>query len=169
MARSLNRLRWLRRSIVGAKRAVNVRVWGMDIHPTATFSLSARFDRTHPRGVHVGARSYVALEVIVLSHDMTRGKKTDTRIGEDCFVGAGSILLPGVTIGDGSIVAAGAVVTRDVPPRCIVAGSPARVIRSGITTGPYGRLLDRGTDERAGTAGDAGGTAGDAGTVVQLP
>ncbi|WP_305037222.1 DapH/DapD/GlmU-related protein [Kineococcus sp. TRM81007] len=141
MPRSLNQLRWLRKGIVGVKRAVNVHVWGMDIHPTATFSLSARFDRTHPQGIHIGERSYVALEAIVLAHDMTRAKKTHTRIGRHCFVGAGSIVLPGVTIGDGSIVAAGAVVTKDVPPASIVAGSPARVIRSDIVVGPYGRLV----------------------------
>jgi acetyltransferase-like isoleucine patch superfamily enzyme len=138
--RSLNKLRWLRRSLVGTKRLVYTRVWGMDIHPTATFSLSAKFDKTFPRGIHVGERSYVALEAIVLAHDMTRAKKTHTRIGRHCFVGAGAIVLPGVTVGDGSIVAAGAVVTRDVPPGSIVAGSPAKVIRSGITVGPYGRL-----------------------------
>lgn len=138
--RSLNKLRWLRRSLVGTKRLVFTRVWGMDIHPTATFSLSAKFDKTFPKGIHVGERSYVALEAIVLAHDMTRAKKTHTRIGRNCFIGAGAILLPGVTIGDGSIVAAGAVVTKDVPPASIVAGSPATVIRSGITVGPYGRL-----------------------------
>lgn len=141
MPRSLNRLRWLRKGIVGTKRFVNVRFWGMDIHPTATFSLSAKFDRTFPRGIHVGERSYVALEAIILAHDMTRGKKVHTRIGRHCFIGAGSIVLPGVTIGDESIVAAGAVVTKDVPPRSIVAGSPARVIRSDISVGPYGRLV----------------------------
>ena len=122
------------------KRAVYVHVWGMDIHPTATFSLSAHFDRTHPQGIHVGERSYVALRSIVLAHDMTRAKRAHTRIGRHCFIGAGAVLLPGVSIGDGSIVAAGAVVTRDVPPRSIVAGSPARVVREGIDVGPYGRL-----------------------------
>ena len=121
---SLNQLRLLRRGIVGARRLVYTRLWGMDIHPSATFSLSARFDRTYPRGVHVGAETYVALESIILCHDMTRGLYLDTRIGRHCFIGAGSIILPGVTVGDGSIVAAGAVVTRDVPPRSIVAGSP---------------------------------------------
>lgn len=48
-------------------------------------------------------------------------------IGDDCWIGAGAILLPGVTIGNGSIVAAGAVVTRDVPPGVLVAGVPAIV------------------------------------------
>jgi acetyltransferase-like isoleucine patch superfamily enzyme len=51
-------------------------------------------------------------------------------IEDDCWLASGSIILAGVTLGKGSIVAAGAVVTKDVPPYSIVAGSPARVIRS---------------------------------------
>jgi acetyltransferase-like isoleucine patch superfamily enzyme len=46
-----------------------------------------------------------------------------------CDVGVGAIILPGVTVGRGAQVGAGAVVTRDVPPFAIVAGNPARVIR----------------------------------------
>jgi len=51
-------------------------------------------------------------------------------IGDDVWIGIRVIVLPGVQVGDGAILAAGAVVTRDVPPRAIVAGNPARVIRS---------------------------------------
>ncbi len=140
--RSLNRLLWLRRALVRAKWLVYTRVWGMDIDPTATFSLSARFDRTYPRGIHVGAESYIAFEAAILAHDMTRGLYLHTRIGRRCFIGARSMILPGVTIGDGSIIGSGSVVTRDVPPRSVVAGNPARVIRSGIEVGCYGRFSD---------------------------
>ena len=51
------------------------------------------------------------------------------RIGKNVWVGANAVILPGVTIGDGAIVAAGAVVNRDVPENTIVGGVPARVIR----------------------------------------
>ena len=47
-----------------------------------------------------------------------------------CFVGAGAILLPGIRVGRGSFVAAGSVVTEDVPPGTLVAGVPARVVRA---------------------------------------
>lgn len=50
-------------------------------------------------------------------------------IGEDCWFGAGAMVMPGVTIGDRVVVAAGAVVTRDVPSDCLVAGVPAEVKR----------------------------------------
>jgi acetyltransferase-like isoleucine patch superfamily enzyme len=52
-----------------------------------------------------------------------------TLIGNDVWIGANAIILPGVTIGDGAIIAAGSVVSRDVPPYAIVGGVPARVIR----------------------------------------
>ena len=51
------------------------------------------------------------------------------RIGRNCWLGAGVVVLPGVTIGDNAVVAAGSVVIRDVPPDTLVAGNPARVIR----------------------------------------
>jgi maltose O-acetyltransferase len=50
-------------------------------------------------------------------------------IGKDCWIGASAIILGGVTIGDGSVVGAGSVVTKDVPPRVVVAGAPATIIR----------------------------------------
>ena len=52
------------------------------------------------------------------------------RIGNEVWIGANAVVLPGVTIGDGSIVAAGAVVSCDVPDNVVVAGVPARVIRA---------------------------------------
>lgn len=116
------------------------KVWGMDIHPTTKFSMSIRLDKTHPKGVHIGKATYIAFDVAVLTHDRTRGIYRDTRIGQNCFIGARSIILPGVTIGDNCVIGSGAVVTRDVPDRCIAAGNPAKVIRQDIRVGPYGRF-----------------------------
>ncbi len=50
-------------------------------------------------------------------------------IGSDCWFGANVVVCPGVTIGDGSVIGAGSVVTRDIPPLSFAAGSPCRVIR----------------------------------------
>jgi maltose O-acetyltransferase len=51
------------------------------------------------------------------------------RIGSDVWVGGGAIICPGVTIGEQSVIGAGSVVTRDIPPDVFAAGNPARVIR----------------------------------------
>jgi acetyltransferase-like isoleucine patch superfamily enzyme len=125
----------------------------MDIDPTVKFSLSANFDRTYPRGVHVAANSYVAFGAVVLCHDRTRGLYLDTVIEENCFIGARSMILPGVRVGRESIVAAGAVVTKDVPARSVVAGNPAVIIRSNVEVGRYGRF--RAADQPGGTRGKA--------------
>ncbi len=104
----------------------------MDIDPTATFSLSARFDLTYPKGIHVGAESYIAFDAAILTHDYVRKLYRDTHIGRHCFIGARSIILPGVRIGDRCIVGAGSVVTKDVPPHSVVAGNPARIIHKNV-------------------------------------
>ena len=52
------------------------------------------------------------------------------RVGRGVWIAAGATVLQGVTVGDDAVVAAGAVVTKDVPPRMLVAGVPAKVIRS---------------------------------------
>ncbi len=54
------------------------------------------------------------------------------KIGNHVWIATDAMVLPGVTIGDGAIVAAGAVVTKDVPDHCMVAGVPAKVVRKGI-------------------------------------
>ena len=57
------------------------------------------------------------------------GTRGDVVIGSDCWICTDALILSGVTIGHGAVVAAGAVVTRDVPPYAVVGGNPARFIR----------------------------------------
>ena len=118
-----------------------VRVYGMDIASSARISWGMRLDRTYPKGIHIGEESYCASGCLILTHDYSRGMRKDTYVGKRCFLGANSIVLPGVHIGDSVIVGAGAVVTKDVPDNCIVAGNPGRVIRHGITTSRFGQLV----------------------------
>ena len=51
------------------------------------------------------------------------------RIGKNVWIGAGAIVLPGVTIGDHSVIGAGSVVTKDIPPNVVAVGNPCRVLR----------------------------------------
>lgn len=138
----LNKLYLLRNAIVDTMRWYYNKVWGMNLHPTSQFSLSTKFDKTWPKGVYVGAHSYIAFDVRILTHDRTRGLFVDTKIGENCFIGGCSVILPGIEIGDNCVVGAGSVVTKSVPPRCIVAGNPAVIIRENIEVGEYGRFAN---------------------------
>ncbi|NOZ03832.1 MAG: sugar O-acetyltransferase [FCB group bacterium] len=58
------------------------------------------------------------------------GHEASIKIGRNVRIGAHAIILPGVTIGDGASVGAGSIVTKDIPPRVIAAGNPARVIKT---------------------------------------
>jgi maltose O-acetyltransferase len=67
---------------------------------------------------------------LIESEDRNKsGYAIPINIGNDVWIGGSSVILPGITIGDNSIVAAGSVVTRDVPPNTIVAGNPARILK----------------------------------------
>ena len=66
------------------------------------------------------------LPIIDQGHDASQ----PVLLKSGCWIGAGVIILPGVTIGENSVVGAGSVVTKDVPPATVVAGNPARIIRN---------------------------------------
>jgi maltose O-acetyltransferase len=76
----------------------------------------------------------LSLNVTILAHDastrraMGYGRLAPVRIGRGAFIGAGAIILPGVTVGESAVVAAGSVVRHDVDPGTIVAGVPARLV-----------------------------------------
>lgn len=68
--------------------------------------------------------------------------KGNTTIGNDVWIGYGATIMPGVTIGDGAIVATKSVVTKDVPPYTIVGGNPAKVIRKRFDDQVIEKLLE---------------------------
>lgn len=65
----------------------------------------------------------------------------DTVIGNDVWVGREATILPGVTVGDGAVIGAHSVVTKDMPPYAVVAGNPARTIRARYDDEDVARLL----------------------------
>jgi maltose O-acetyltransferase len=87
-------------------------------------------------GVYIGNNVGIASHAIITSqtHDKYAKLFRDSqrampvKIGENVWIGSGAVILPGVTIGEGSVIGAQAVVTRDVPPRSLVVGVPARVV-----------------------------------------
>ena len=83
---NLNQLMNVQRNVMKWRIHFLNRFWGMSIDPTARISMSAKLDKTNPRGVHIGERSYVAFGATILCHDMTRGMYQDTYIGRCCFI-----------------------------------------------------------------------------------
>jgi acetyltransferase-like isoleucine patch superfamily enzyme len=114
------------------------KLWGMDIGPDCMISFSAKLDTSYPRGIHIGERTAVSFRASILTHDYPRRLHMDTWIGKECQIGAHSIIMPGVRIGDNCVVAVASVVMKDVPPNCLVSGNPARIIEKGIQTGRWG-------------------------------
>ena len=84
--------------------------------------------------VTIGRRSMLASFVRIC--DLGRDGVRPVTIGDDVWLAHAVIVEPGVTIGDGSVVAAGSVVTRDVPPGHLASGNPARSIRLDVASPP---------------------------------
>lgn len=123
-----------------------VRVWslkqlghemGEKVYFPADLVISQNFvkDRGH---LYLGDRVSIGPRVILtlVSHPNASNIRSNIsykgsfiRIEQDCWIGAGAIILNGITIGEGSIVGAGSVVTHDVPSGVIVAGNPAKIIK----------------------------------------
>jgi len=87
----------------------------------------------------IGDRVSIAQRVLIVLSSYPNNSKLRKKTGEifgtvkicdDAWIGAGVIILPNVTIGEQAIVGAGSIVTKDVPPWTIVAGNPARILRS---------------------------------------
>jgi maltose O-acetyltransferase len=104
---------------------------GVSIAPDARLGASSQGSIT------IGDRCAIAAgtRIVTPTHDphvlpVARvGINKSVLIGHDVWIGTAAIILPGVTIHDGAIVAAGAVVTKDVPADCMVGGVPARVLK----------------------------------------
>lgn len=76
-----------------------------------------------------------------LNLNITPREKQITVIENDVWIGDNSILLPGITVGTGAVIGAGAIVTKDVPPYTIVAGNPAKIIRKRFSDEKIQELL----------------------------
>jgi len=109
---------------------------GMKIGAGTTIEDGFFFDPSHCYLIEIGPNCTLAPNVRLVAHDAsTKRLLGATRLGritieEGCFIGDSVIILPNVTIGRSSILGAGSIVTRAVPPGSVAVGSPARVLCS---------------------------------------
>jgi acetyltransferase-like isoleucine patch superfamily enzyme/SAM-dependent methyltransferase len=108
--------------------AANVRIFGGGEHFTQRTT-------TYPF-------KFLFLEQAIPSQNTDAKTKGITQIGNDVWIGQSAIVLSGVRVGDGAIIGAGAVVSRDVPPYAIVAGNPAQVVRHRFNPSTIESLLN---------------------------
>jgi acetyltransferase-like isoleucine patch superfamily enzyme len=122
------------------------KIKGMDIGKNCSISQKAALDKANPKGIHIGDGSRVSIEVMLLAHDYFRGKMwVDTYIGKHCVIAGRAIICPGITLGDHVFVGAGSVVTKSFPSNCMIAGNPARIIRTGIEISDRWQIVNFGT------------------------
>ena len=97
--------------------------------------LGSYIDPLFPFLITIGDNTTLT-DVKILAHDASTNKQLGftkigkVSIGTNCFIGAKTLILPGVTIGDRVIVGAGSVVTKDIPSNTVAVGNPCRVIKS---------------------------------------
>lgn len=112
------------------------RLRGVEIGKNVEIGYYCNIGNVHPTNIHIADNVVITANNVLLEHDnsyyYTHGQ--DVRFGnvfveEGAFIGIGSIILPGVTIGSHAIVGAMSLVKNDVPPYSVVAGQPARIIK----------------------------------------
>ncbi|HET7224154.1 MAG TPA: DapH/DapD/GlmU-related protein [Candidatus Eisenbacteria bacterium] len=132
---------WARVCIPPGLRNALYRAMGVRVGHHVFIGLDTWLDDQFPELITIEDDVTISFRVTVVVHDDAKrmdrteagagnGTVAPVRLQRGCYVGAGALLLPGVTVGPRAVVAAGAVVTRNVPPDTVAAGVPARVIKS---------------------------------------
>lgn len=103
---------------------------GMRVGDRCSFGLCAMVDVFFPHLITVGENCIFGYESLVLAHEFLQGELRvgPVVIGHHVTVGTRSVILPGVTIGDGAVISAMSLVNKDVPPYTMVGGVPIRIL-----------------------------------------
>lgn len=116
--------------ILPMKNWIYRHILGMKVGKHAAFALMVMVDVFFPEKITVGENSIIGYNTTILTHEylIKEYRLGEVRIGSHVMIGANSTILPGVTIGDHAVIAAGSVVHKDVAPHSFVGGNPLRVI-----------------------------------------
>jgi len=137
LGRLLRILAWL--APVYQFRSSVYRKCGVKVGKNVYIGFLVIMDGEYPEYIQIGDEASIGPGVIIMAHSSASPhhkrfkifyeSPQQVTIERGVWLASGSIILPGVTIGEGSIVAAGSVVSRDVPPYTLVGGNPARAIK----------------------------------------
>ena len=123
-------------SYIGANSHITAKIGkfcsiGPSVKTVCAFHPVDGFVSTHPIFYSTNKQSGITFTKEQLFDEWKNlpGLDVPVEIGNDVFIGEGSLLIGNIRIGDGTVIASGAVVTKDIPPYCIVAGNPAKLIR----------------------------------------
>src|SRR5262245_56025720 len=130
---------WARRCVASGLRLWLYRRMGVHIGRNVFVGLDTYLDCQFPELITIEDDVTISFRVTVVVHDDARrldrtepgagdGTVAPVRLRRGCYLGAGCLILPGVTVGERAVVASGAVVTRDVEPETVVAVAPASAI-----------------------------------------
>jgi acetyltransferase-like isoleucine patch superfamily enzyme len=114
-----------------ALKRVLLRLTGMKVGKNVSIGLGAMFDIFFPELIEIGDNSIIGYNATLLAHEflVNEWRRGKVKVGKNVMIGANSLVLPGVEIGDGAVVSACSLVNRDIPPGAFVGGVPARVLR----------------------------------------
>ncbi len=130
---------WLRSKLLGIDPRSHYQILldnGMTVGKDCFVDNDCYFDSSHCWLITIGDRVVFGPKVRILCHDASLKKSLGytmigkVTIGNDVFIGADSIVMPGVTIGDKVVIGAGSIVTKDIPSNSVAVGSPAKVIKT---------------------------------------
>ncbi|CAM4086744.1 acyltransferase [Saccharibacillus endophyticus] len=116
--------------ILELKNWIYRRILHMKVGRDTAFGLMVMVDVFFPEKITIGRNTVIGYNTTILAHEylIREYRLGEVIIGDEVMIGANTTILPGVTIGDGAVVAAGSVVHRDVEPGTFVGGNPLRVI-----------------------------------------
>ncbi|WP_168118484.1 acyltransferase [Paenibacillus sp. HB172176] len=115
---------------LSVKNSIYRRLLGMKVGEHTSFALMVMVDVFFPEKISVGRNSIIGYNTTILTHEylIKEYRLGQVVIGDSVMIGANTTILPGVTIGDHAVVAAGSLVHKDVPAHAFVGGNPMRII-----------------------------------------
>lgn len=115
---------------------------GVDIKGNFKVGADVYFDAGNAELIHIEDGVWITARCLLLCHkrdlsnykygddyNQTPYKRADIHLKKGCCIGMGSIIMPGVTVGEGSVIGAGSLVVNNIPPYCIAVGNPAKVVK----------------------------------------